>query len=119
MRKWRWITGAAPLMVLGLWAAAAGPATAASREKLTFALNFVPYGIHAAFYAALDKGFYDQANLDVTIQRGTGSADTVTKVATGSVEVGFADAGSVVVGRAKGAKVTMVLDKGVSTIYTY
>ncbi len=116
------IAGAAMLAALGLALGVALPAAAATKEKLTFGLNFVPYGIHTAFYAAQEKGFYDRANLDVTNQRGTGSADTVTKVATGSVDVGFADAGSVVVGRAKGAKVTMVamiLDKGVSTIYTY
>ena len=111
------------LALLAAGALAAGdPAGAATRDKLTFALNFVPYGLHTAFFAAAERGFYEQANLDVTIQRGAGSADTVAKVAAGSVEMGFADAGSVVVGRSKGAKVTMVgmiLDKGVSTIYTY
>ncbi len=117
MVRSRTFWAAAPL-ILGL----AAPAAAASRDKLTFSLNFVPYGIHTAFFAAQAKGFYDQANLDVTIERGAGSADTVTKVAAGAMDVGFADAGSVVVGRSKGAKVTMVamiLDKGVSTIYTY
>ncbi len=112
----------ATALVLGLAAGPAGPAEAATKDKLTFSLNFIPYGIHTAFYVAQEKGFYDQANLDVTIQRGTGSSDTVTKVATGSVEMGFADAGSAVVGRSKGGKVTMVamiLDKGVSTVYTY
>ena len=114
--------GAVMLLSVGLGAAAAVPAAAATKDRLTFSLNFVPYGIHTAFFAAQEKGFYDQANLDVTIERGTGSSDTVMRVATGSMDVGFADAGSVVVGRAKGAKVTMVamiLDKGVSTIYTY
>lgn len=120
--RWARTLGAAPLLCLGLGAAAAMPAAAATRDKLLFSLNFVPYGIHTAFFVAQEKGFYDQANLDVTIERGTGSSDTVTRIATGSMDVGFADAGSVVVGRAKGAKVTMVamiLDKGVSTIYTY
>lgn len=109
-------------LALGLGALGPGPSAAAAKDKLTFALNFVPYGVHTAFFVAQEKGFYDQADLEVTIQRGHGSADTVAKVAAGSVDVGFADAGSVVVGRAKGAKVTMVamiLDKGVSTIYTY
>ncbi len=108
------------LMALGLLAAV--PAGAATRDRLTFMLNFVPYGIHTAFFVAGEKGFYDRANLDVTVERGTGSGDTVTKVAAGSIDIGFADAGSVVVGRAKGAKVTMVgmvLDKGTSTFYTY
>lgn len=95
---------------------------AEAKDKVTFALNFVPYGIHTPFYVAVEKGFYDRANLDVTVQRGAGSADTVAKVAAGSVDFGFADAGSVVVGRTKGAKtrmIAMILDKGVSTIFTY
>jgi NitT/TauT family transport system substrate-binding protein len=98
------------------------PAGAATRDRLTFMLNFVPYGIHTAFFVAGEKGFYDRANLEVTVERGTGSTDTVTKVAAGSIDMGFADAASVVVGRTKGAKVTMVgmvLDKGTSTFYTY
>ncbi len=109
---------------LAVWAAtaAAMPAAAATKEKLTVALNFVPYGIHTPLYVAQEKGFYDQANLDVTIQRGTGSADAVAKVGAGAAEVGYADAGSLVVGRAKGAKVTLVamlMDKGLATVYTY
>ena len=109
---------------LAVWAAtaAAMPAAAATKEKLTVALNFVPYGIHTPLYVAQEKGFYDQANLDVTIQRGTGSADAVAKVGAGAAEVGYADAGAVVVGRAKGAKVTLVamlMDKGLATLYTY
>jgi len=77
--------GAAALLCLGLGAAAAMPAAAATRDKLTFSLNFVPYGIHTAFFVAQEKGFYAQANLDVTIERGTGSSDTVTRIATGSI----------------------------------
>ena len=109
------------LFLAGL-AAAVAPAAAATKDKLTFALNFVPYGIHTAFYVAQEKGFYDRANLDVDIQRGAGSSDTAVKVGAGAADVGFADAGAVVVGRAKGARLTMVgmiLDRGVSTIYTY
>jgi NitT/TauT family transport system substrate-binding protein len=111
-------------VALGFWAAVSStvPVAGATKDALTLALNFVPYGIHVPFYVAQQKGFYDQANLDVTIQRGTGSADAVAKVGAGAADVGFADAGAVVVGRAKGAKVTLVamtMDKGLGTIYTY
>jgi len=118
------VTSTRATVALGLWAAALGaaPVAAAAKDPLTLALNFVPYGIHVPFYVAQQKGFYEQANLDVTIQRGTGSADAVAKVGAGAADVGFADAGAVVVGRAKGAKVTMVamtMDRGLGTIYTY
>ena len=109
-------------LALGLAAGMAHPAAGATKDKLTLALNFVPYGIHAPFYVAQEKGYYNQALLDVTIQRGTGSADAVAKVGAGAADVGFADAGAVVVGRSKGARVTLVamlMDKGLATLYTY
>ncbi len=109
-------------LALGLAAGVAHPAAGATKDRLTLALNFVPYGIHAPFYVAQEKGYYDQALLDVTIQRGTGSADAVAKVGAGAAEVGFADAGAVVVGWSKGARVTLVgmtMDKALATIYTY
>ena len=39
-------------------------------EKITFLLDFTPYGKHAPFFAALDKGFWKDAGFDVTIVKG-------------------------------------------------
>src|SRR5262249_11640156 len=47
-------------------------------EKITFLLDFTPYGKHAPFFVALDKGFWKDAGFDVTIVRGEGSATTVS-----------------------------------------
>ncbi len=70
-------------------------------------LDFVPHGGHTPFFVAVEKGFYDRANLDVTAQRGSGSTETVARVGAGAADVGFAGAAAVVPGRARGAKVTM------------
>ncbi|MPZ12782.1 MAG: hypothetical protein GEU89_21695, partial [Kiloniellaceae bacterium] len=62
---------------------------------------------------ARDSAVID-AGLDVTIQRGYGSGDTVKRTAAGVADVGMADMASVIVGRTGGLKVkqlAVVLDR--------
>jgi NitT/TauT family transport system substrate-binding protein len=81
-----------------LLAMAAGlPARA---ESITFMTDFGINGRHAYYYVALERGYYRQAGLDVSFVRGIGSADVIRKVAAGAVQMGFADAGSLVLARA-------------------
>jgi NitT/TauT family transport system substrate-binding protein len=56
-------------------------------------------GRHSYFYVALDKGYYKQEGLNVSILRGQGSGDAIKKVAAGAAMFGFADAGSLVLAR--------------------
>ena len=57
------------------------PARAA--DQVNLALDWVVDGVHANYFVALDKGFYKDAGLDVTVSRGFGSGDTVKRVASG------------------------------------
>jgi NitT/TauT family transport system substrate-binding protein len=75
--------------------ARAQPAT-----EVNFTTDFGYNGRHAYFYVALEKGYYKAEGLDVKIQRGQGSADAIKKVAAGTAQIGFADAGSLVLARA-------------------
>jgi NitT/TauT family transport system substrate-binding protein len=85
-------------LLAALLAIAAGlPARA---ESVTFMTDFGINGRHAYYYVALDRGYYRQAGLDVSFVRGIGSADVIRKVASGAVQIGFADAGSLVLARA-------------------
>jgi NitT/TauT family transport system substrate-binding protein len=77
--------------------AAALPANA---ESITFITDFGINGRHAYYYVTLDRGYYRQAGLDVSFVRGSGSADSIRKVASGAAQMGFADAGSLVLARA-------------------
>jgi len=79
-----------------------------ANEPTKFLLDFVPYGKHAFFYAALEKGFWKDAGFDVTILRGEGSAATVSALAAGAVDFAFADAPTSIIGRSKGAKIKLV-----------
>ena len=71
-------------------------------------------------FAAQDQGIYKDAGLDVDIQRGYGSGDTVKRVATGSADFGIGDAASVVVGRSNGLavkQVATIFDKAADAIF--
>ncbi|WP_206078391.1 ABC transporter substrate-binding protein [Poseidonocella sp. HB161398] len=72
---------------------------AAEAKNVTFTTDFGFNGRHAFFYVALDKGYYAEEGLDVEILRGQGSADAIRKVAAGTAQIGFADAGALVLAR--------------------
>lgn len=99
----------------------AGPRLAGAADKVTFLLDWTPYGKHAFIFAGLDQGFYAQEGLEVSVQRGTGSADTIKNVGAGLGQFGHADAASLVISRAKGIKVKiagMFHHKSLHALYT-
>lgn len=99
----------------------AGVPRATGAEKLVLLLDWVPYAAHLGMYAALDRGDYRRAGLSVEITRGFGSGDTIKRVGVGSAQMGFADAGSLVVARAQGIQtkvVGMILDKSMFVVTT-
>lgn len=79
--------------------------TGGTPEKINFLLDFTPYGKHAPFYAALDHGFWKDAGFDATILKGDGSATTISSYAAGAVDFAFADTATLILARAKGAKI--------------
>ncbi|MFQ5915350.1 MAG: ABC transporter substrate-binding protein [Nitrospinota bacterium] len=93
-------------LVLGLWGV--GPRAAVAAEKVTFILDWIPYGSHTGFFTSLNKGIFRDTGLDVTIRRGYGSGDTVKLITAGKGDFGFADTGTLVVGRSRGAKAKTV-----------
>src|SRR5262245_19156741 len=106
---------------LALAALLAAGASAAAQEKFTFALNWFAVGDHAAYWVALDKGYYKAKGLDVTLENSKGSGDSIAKVDTGRADAGLADAAVVIsaVGRATTIKtVGMVFDKTPLNIFS-
>src|SRR5262245_8277480 len=73
----------------------------AATEKVTFQLDWMPFGRHAPYYVALDKGFYSQRGLDVTVAQGTGSVPGLRLLATGKVDFLFADIGPMIAVRSR------------------
>jgi NitT/TauT family transport system substrate-binding protein len=78
---------------------AAGPAFA--QDKVRFQTDWIPSGEHAMYYGAWSKGIYAKHGIDVTITRGYGSGDTVTKLAGGASDFGVADLAAVFTARAR------------------
>src|SRR5262245_42937781 len=89
-------------VVMGIFVGAASAQTPRPLEKITFLLDFTPYGKHAPFYAALEKGFWKDAGFDVTIVKGEGSATTVSSYAAGTVDFAVADTPTLILARSKG-----------------
>ena len=58
-------------------------------EKVIFQLGWVPGGDNGVEYLAKTSDIFAAEGLDVTIVSGNGSADTLTKVAAGSADLGL------------------------------
>ena len=100
---------------------AAGAAAPSAQEKFTFALNWFAVGDHAAYWVALDKGYYKAKGLDVTLENSKGSGDSIAKVDTGRADAGLADAAVVIASNARGTTVKtvgMVFDKTPLNIFS-
>ncbi|WP_273688349.1 ABC transporter substrate-binding protein [Ketogulonicigenium vulgare] len=82
---------------LALIAAAVSTATAAAaNDAVNFQLDWTPGGISAAYYMGLEAGCFTDQGIDVTISRGYGAADAVTKVATRVADFSVTDLGVIV-----------------------
>jgi len=102
MKRWTILAVVAALLVGGAWVEAQAP------QKVVFALNWFAVGDHAAYWVALDKGYYKAKGLDVELQNSKGSGDAIAKVDTNRADVGLADAVVVIPRVAQGAKIKIV-----------
>src|SRR5262249_47809723 len=71
-------------------------------------LDWLVNGYHAPFFVALEKGWYKEGGLDVTVVPGKGSFDATRTAATGNAEFGFADGAVMAKSVTEGLAVKMV-----------
>lgn len=100
MKKLLLLTTMLSVLALGL------PAQA--QEKLSVRLDFSPWGVQAAMHLAKNKGWLKEAGLDVDIQDGRGSGNTVQLVNAGQADIGQVQVGLVASARVQGAKIRSI-----------
>ena len=81
---------------------------AAAQEKVQLQLNWFHLADHSPIYLAMKKGYYKAEGLDLTVLRGSGSADSAKKIDLGQSDIGISDAPTVLTAISKGANLKMV-----------
>lgn len=71
-------------------------ASAQETKNIRFILDWAFQGQQAPFTLSVDDGTFARDHLNVTVDRGVGSGDTVAKVASGAYDIGQADLYSMV-----------------------
>ncbi len=100
---------AAPAATAPAAEATAAPAASGDLTKVRVVLQWVPQSQFAGYYAALDKGFYKEEGLDVTIIPGGPDVSNSQVVASGQAEFGVGWLpGKILAPREAGAKLVNI-----------
>jgi NitT/TauT family transport system substrate-binding protein len=99
--------GAALALVGTIGVQGATPAYAA--DQATLRLNWYLYGFAAPWLLGKELGFFRDEGIDLVINEGRGSANTVQVIAGGSDTFGVADSASVMLLAAKGAEIKSIM----------
>jgi len=84
-------------------------ASVLAQDAVSLRLNWYLGGLHVPFYYGKEMGYFKQEGIDLTINEGRGSANTVQVVAAGSDTFGMADSSSLITTASKGADVKSVM----------
>src|SRR5215468_8282951 len=109
----KWTSRRQFLRQVGIVAGLAGvplarPGRTQTKRQVTMRLDWLYQGPNAGFLIAQDKGFYEQAGLNVEIGPGKGSGSTAQLVASKATQFGFADGFVVGNSISKGMSIKMV-----------
>jgi NitT/TauT family transport system substrate-binding protein len=94
---------------LALLLAALTPGAAGAAEQVKVGLDLTISGYHAPWMVAQRKGYFTEQGLDVSIGRGFGSGDTVKRVASGEIDVGFHHTANLIIANSEGAQLRVVM----------
>ncbi len=83
---------------------------ARAQDAVSLRLNWYLGGLHVPFYYGVEKGFYKAEGINLTINEGRGSANTVQVVAAGTDTFGLADSSSVINLISKGGEIKSVMN---------
>jgi len=66
-------------------------ATAAQATDINFTLDWAFQGPQAPYLLAMERGYFEDEGLNVTMDRGYGSGDVPVKILSGTYDIGVAD----------------------------
>lgn len=89
-------------LVAAVACAFATPALAQQLEKITLRVDFSPAGSHSALHLANQKGWFKEQGLEVDIQDGRGSINSIQLVGAGQVDFGWVSLGPMAIARESG-----------------
>jgi NitT/TauT family transport system substrate-binding protein len=78
-------------------------------DQASLRLNWIIYGFHTPFYLGLQRGYYKQQGIDLTIGEGKGSASTAQVVGSGGDTFGLSDSSSIITSAVRGVPVRAVM----------
>lgn len=77
-------------------------------DKIIFSLPFTPAGSYMPFYVGMDKGFYEEYGIMITILPSTGSANAASRLDTGVVDFALLDISTLFQGISQGQKIKAI-----------
>ncbi|HZO25187.1 MAG TPA: ABC transporter substrate-binding protein [Chloroflexota bacterium] len=78
-------------------------------QKVAYGSDFLISGTTAPIYIAIEKGYFAEGGIEVTVSRGFGSADAVKRAATGQADIVQGDIGTAMLLRSnEGAEVKVI-----------
>jgi NitT/TauT family transport system substrate-binding protein len=83
-------------LTLGLALSTLAVTTTEAQTPVKFTLDWRFEGPAAPFTVALDKGYFKAEGLDVTIDTGSGSRESIPRVASGTYDIGAGDVNSLI-----------------------
>lgn len=98
-----WLAGFASAAI-----ALAAASAATAQEKIAYNMAWLPQGSSVGVAVALDRGWFKEAGLDVTMVRGYGGNRTANELDQGQFEIGYVDPISLALNRANGGKIRLV-----------
>ena len=101
-------------------AGALGTTPALAADDVTLQLNWFPLADHSPFYLAVERGYFAEEDIELTIVRGQGSGDAAQKIDLRQAEFGIADTPTVLTAMSKGADlkiIGMVYDNAANNLF--
>src|SRR6516165_422819 len=96
---------AALLAVVAMFALFPQYQGAFAQEKIVLRTDFPPNPVHAGLFLAQVNGWFKDAGIDIEIQDGRGSTNTIQLVGAGQVDIGYVSLGSIMPAREAGMKI--------------